>query len=416
MITLTKPQYESGYDMHFVATTLRSDQEDRNWRVFIGVPDKFSYMLSTRQDTFLPLALMLSLVRGEPLDLSVIEVDPLFLRNVKSAIAHHASWRKNLKFNAPVNISEAKENPQIKKEAAAFFSGGIDSLFTLVRHSESRSASIGAVIPCDLSYALHVFHRDHMAAASKIEAESRVLKTAAQNLGIQFVPVLSNIMVFDRVWWDAYVPVGHGAALSTIMHALSNGFGHGIIGSSHSYGTLIPWGSSPITDPLYSSSSLEIIHDGSTYTRVEKTKAISESKAALQSINVCDHMVENEGYVNCSKCQKCLRTMITVDLLNKGSEAACPSFDWSEYTADKFGALLLKNKSEMSFAYEIKDAAYGIRPDIVAAVDQAIRRSRRFAPLSKVENLVKSTQFARSNRKALQKARHGFYKLIGVNR
>ena len=416
MLTLAKPQCETAHGMHFTSTILRSDIQNQNWKVYVGVPDQFSYMLSERQDVFLPIGLMLSLVRGEQLDLSDIEVDPFFFRNVKSAIAHHASWRQKLKFIAPVNVSELKEPSRSGEEAAVFFSGGIDSLFSLVRHSKGRNALPGAAVPRDISYAFHVFHRIDPAAAASISAESRILKTASENLGAQFVPVISNMMMFDRKWWDAYVPVGHGAALATVMHTLSNRLGYGIIASSHTYGKLIPWGSSPITDPLYSSSSLKIIHDGSTYTRVEKTKVISESDAALRSINVCDHMIPNEGYVNCSRCQKCLRTMITLDLMGKANNASCPSFDWSDYHPQKFGELFLKNDSELGFAYEIKAAAEGIRPDIIAAVDKAVSRSRKLAPLSKIEAMVKSSKFAQKNRESLRQARRHFYKMIGVSR
>jgi hypothetical protein len=397
------------------SAALRSDRDQRRWRVFAGVPEAFGDLLTTRGDLFLPLVMILSLVRKERVDLSAIKVDPVFLRNVFAAIKFMQTWRPKLAALKPANIVIDNRPRKKMQRAAALYSGGVDSLFSLVRHSQGRSKDAGAAIDRDLDYALHVYHGPEPVALDEIERNSADVKRGAERLNVAFIPIFTNMMTFDQDLCDVWGALGHGAGLASVIHLLGGGVGCGLIASSHTYGKLVfPWGSSPVLDPLYSSSDVQIVHDGSTYTRVEKTDAIAQSSDALASINVCDNLVADVGYVNCSACQKCLRTMVTLDLLGKAGPKACSSFDWSRYRPENFGEVFLRSDSEATFAQEIVEASDGVRPDIKAAAERALRRSRMLSPLAKFENTVKRSRFARHRRRALQQMQHGLYQTIGV--
>lgn len=101
-----------------------------------------------------------------------------------------------------------------------------------------------------------------------------------------------------------------GTALAST--ALLLGFGTVYIPASYSYSQLFPLGSHPLLDPLWSDEAVRIIHDGCESTRTQKIKKISENKYALEHLQVCF----DQALGNCGKCEKCIRTYITLKLLN----------------------------------------------------------------------------------------------------
>ena len=101
-----------------------------------------------------------------------------------------------------------------------------------------------------------------------------------------------------------------GSALASV--ALLLGFPRVYVPSAYSYNQLIPLGSHPLTDPLYSNEYVEIIHDGAEVRRVDKIIKIAECESALANLTVCLDAMN----VNCGKCSKCIRTMNPLKLLH----------------------------------------------------------------------------------------------------
>src|SRR5262249_20650425 len=161
-------------------------------------------------------------------------------------------------------------------------------------------------------------------------------------------------------------------------HLLSKGISTILIGSTFPYGETVPHGSHPMIDGLFSSMLLDVEHDGAHFNRLEKTLYVARSPEAMEVLRVCTRNL-NESEINCSRCQKCLRTMLTLDLAGvTGSKA--PTFDWSDYTPDKFGNIFLRSASIRNFAMEVLEAATTLnRQDIVEPIQKALRRSSYFA-------------------------------------
>jgi hypothetical protein len=299
---------------------------------------------------------------------------------------------------------------------ASFFSGGIDSLFTLTRHSEKFRRDATRLREDDIQLALHVFHTGQLNQIRRNAVAEAVLGKGAASLGASLVPVFSNIMSFDDEWTQNYARVTHGSGLASIARLVSANLSACLIASSHTYGQLHPWGSSPVVDPLFSGRDLAILHDGSVFTRFEKTEYITMSPEALSALNVCDRLIEERGYVNCSKCQKCLRTMTALDLCGVTGDAA-PAFDWTDYTPESFGQIYFKNWSERSFAEELADAAQlRGRDNIARAIRSAVRRSGVLSPLASVEDQVRHLPSARKGKRLLLKLRAGAYHAVGLRR
>jgi hypothetical protein len=114
----------------------------------------------------------------------------------------------------------------------------------------------------------------------------------------------------------------HGAALASIALALGERFTEANIASTYDWEHLMPWGSHPKLDPLWSNGKVLLSHDGCEATRLDKTRLVSEHLIALETLRVC---YENpDSLYNCGKCRKCLRTM--VELQRCGALERCQTF------------------------------------------------------------------------------------------
>lgn len=100
------------------------------------------------------------------------------------------------------------------------------------------------------------------------------------------------------------------------MHA-SAGLRYGeAIEYAHSYKDVdIGAYSDPMLLPLLSTESTELVSDGLSHDRVEKTTQIMEYEPVYRYLNVC--VSGDDTHENCSTCSKCCRTLMTLNSLEK---------------------------------------------------------------------------------------------------
>ncbi len=199
----------------------------------------------------------------------------------------------------------------VPRGVACFFSGGVDSFYSLLTHREEISHII-FVHGFDVAL-------DNEALRLKV---TRAIRQVAHELGTPLIEVTTNLRTFS----DRYAPwdyTYHGAALSSVAHLLATRFRKVYIAASVAYSGLFPWGSHPLLDPLWSSEDLEIVHDGCEATRLEKVLAIAKCETAVKWLRVC--WENRDGQYNCGRCQKCLRTMASLRLA--GVLPRCATFE-----------------------------------------------------------------------------------------
>ena len=139
---------------------------------------------------------------------------------------------------------------------------------------------------------------------SAVERNSRFV----QSFGKTLIPVEHNHYAFG-FRYNLCGSLTQGSVLASV--GLLLGFPRVYVPSSVFYRELFLMGSHPLTDPLWSNESVEIIHDGCEAKRTDKLRKICEHKSALANLRVC----WKDMNTNCGKCLKCLRTMIPLKLL-----------------------------------------------------------------------------------------------------
>lgn len=105
--------------------------------------------------------------------------------------------------------------------------------------------------------------------------------------------------------------------------------------------------------PLIRTENLELIVDGCQYRRTEKTENISGWEVANKYLNVCIH---SEDGTNCSRCSKCMRTLIPLDAMGKLDKFS-RVFDFEVYRKHvHYNKCFFKaNERKIGFAKDIID-------------------------------------------------------------
>jgi hypothetical protein len=306
-----------------------------------------------RVDPFVPAALMAAMAADEPL-----EIDPASRVSSRLLLgATHAqevlnSWNPALK-KVPIR-AEAAPVSQRAEGAAAFFSGGVDSLYTVLKH--------GSDIPhLILVHGLEITIDNESLFDQVLGATRRF----AADTNREVVPIHTNLRsLADTHRLNNYL--FHGAILAGA--ALVVGFGRTYIPAGRTYADLRPGGTHPLLDPLWSTEVVEVVEDGLERRRSEKIAALAKSEAALRVLRVC---LENSSLYNCGRCEKCLRTMITLRLLG----ARAPSFP-SPLSARAIAGIELNDES-IAFLLDNLDLAEVVGEiEIARALRAALRRYR----------------------------------------
>src|SRR5690606_29425499 len=146
-----------------------------------------------------------------------------------------------------------------------------------------------------------------------------------------------------------------------------------LIPSTHPYRDILPWGSSPLTDHLWSTEQVRIVHDGAEATRVEKlTELLVHEPLAMQHLRVCT--MNDGGLENCGRCNKCIRTMLTLELV--GRLASDPSFP-STLPRDYARRINHADENDVSFVREYLELARRVAADrrTIVVLERLIRHA-----------------------------------------
>src|SRR6185436_13064183 len=164
--------------------------------------------------------------------------------------------------------------------AGLFFSCGVDSFYSLLKDLDAP-ADAERVTHLITMYGFDIRTRNRPLFDMLADRAARV----AAETGRRLVTVETNTrQLFDSiVGWDFY----HGAVLASTALALGGRLRRCAIPSTHAYSELLPWGSDPLLDPLWSTASLSIIHDGCEAKRTEKLKQLAQWPLALEHLRVC---------------------------------------------------------------------------------------------------------------------------------
>lgn len=255
-------------------------------------------------DAGLILGLLPAMIEGEDLEVQGAVSARLVaaLPRIQRFLCAARPRMREVRVAADARPSDAPEG----RGAAAFFSGGADSMHTAVTKADALDALVfvhGFDIP------LHRAEQRRMVSAR--------LREAAAALGKPLVEVETDARDFTDgyVGWVLY----HGAFLAATASALSGRFRRFLYPPTDRPSGGKEFGSHPELDPLWSTEAVELEHDGAGTLRIQRLAGLARNPVFNAHLRLCYKTADGE--YNCGRCQKCRRTRMYLRAL--GAEGLC---------------------------------------------------------------------------------------------
>ena len=276
-------------------------------------------LVSGEADAFVPALLLPAMAAGEPLELTP-PVSPRLLASLPRLQAIFSSWfphYRRIEVVAHPRDLAARADPDARSigarvgtgarvDVGAFFSGGVDSFYTLlksVRGLPREDPPISHVL------FFHGLETTLEARRGGDASEARVRRVASE-AGLACVVGETNLRTCFPLLWGEYC----GAGLAAAAHSLGGRLSHVLIPSTDAYADALPWGSHPLVDPLWSTERTAIVSDGAETVRSDKlVQLVANDPLAQKHLRVC--VLNDGGDFNCGRCTKCVRTMVALHAL-----------------------------------------------------------------------------------------------------
>ena len=267
---------------------------------------------------------------------------------------------------------------------------GVDSFSAILRHLDSNCPE-GYRITHLTNFNIGAYGNDFdKSHASYIKALESV-EEFAKNENIPLVLIESNIGKFFKDltfnWSGPVRTMSTALAMQKLFHRYYYASGHS---NADLEITDIMGHFASLVIPMLSTENIEFIVADQDRSRIDKTVAIAENPLVQKYLHVClrEIRANNQGkeylrdikFRNCSRCDKCLRTLITLDILG---------------VVEKFG-----NIFDLEYFYSIHDS---IIEDIVINKDNNLFKNeiyklmieRNYKIPSRVLRKIKLKQFLR---------------------
>ena len=246
------------------------------------------------------------------------KVSPRLLDSLETLRAIWCRWRPNTYHRIDISVQEECEIETTSGQRPALFafSGGIDASFSLFRHLNGAAGrntyKPGAglfVHGMDIPLNREDFFQKATERSERILADTNV----------PLIRMRTNSRILDMDWEHSF-----GLQLAACFLTLQRDFSYGVCGSSEPYEiAIIPWGSTPLTDPLPSTSAIQMIHDGAAFDRTEKVDWLARNTSVTADLRVC--WAGDDLSTNCGECEKCLRTMLNFWAMRHDIPTAFPT-------------------------------------------------------------------------------------------
>lgn len=352
---------------HVRLTGLVTDAGTGDGPIWIDVPEPLDAEAPDRLDAWLLWLLPHAFATQQELVLDG-PVDRALLQNASRLMDIWSGWRPDKRpISVRAELADASATGQTQPtRTGLFFTAGADSFFTLLHHDAAVSAEpMSARRPVDdliyvWGFDIPLKHRQ------ALEEKHATLVRIAEHTQRTLVPLMTNLRETGiRQPWG---PVMHGPALGGVGLLLGNRWTTVLL-STWDQGDPGPWGSTAITDPLFSTSVTQTEPYGVGYSRFDKIAYIARHEIALDTLHVC---WQDQSHANCGQCEKCLRTLIALDLLGVRGRAA--SFPTSPLDLGRLAEVWRHGPQLVGMYEDLKSRASSIgRTDVVAAIDACLR-------------------------------------------
>ena len=343
-LRIETPLDVEGDQIEFGATLVDADQPAQ--RIWFRFPRSIASLLTRRADPFVIATAVHALHRFRRLHIHGVVSDGL-LANLTAfhgafAAFHHLPAGASVEYTATTIAEPA--GPARRSMGISAFSGGVDSCFSVYAHTSLSSLEpkrrTGAAL---MMHGFDIPLDQNDTFASSVARSKRLTDDA----GLRLFTGVTNLRMLSVPWEQTFA-----AAVAGSLSFFQPAYTFGLVPSCQEWTQVrLDNGSNPLTDPLLSSGSFQIVHDGTSFGRIEKLRHLARWPAALRNMRVCWQGDQLDR--NCCRCEKCLRTMLMLDVCGKLPVEAFPL----PIEVGAVAALSLKSQGALDeFAYVLREA------------------------------------------------------------
>ena len=336
--------------------------------LFYAVPKEFDSMICrSNADAFFIAFIQLAAFLNEDMIIEERPVSEKLKENVEKKLL--PAFAKMHCGNTQIRVcADTTSVTAGGKSGATGISLGVDCFYTLLSETPEKISYCLSITDCPDQESLpdDILQRDP-------NFENR--REVSSKLGKKMIPILTNVRSFSwnmaRLAFEQVHTFAHLSAALVLMNGIreyyySTGYSDDIgkldfADSSH-YDCLI---SDVIDYP-----SFKMYTSGGESTRLQKTERIAKNKIVQRYLDVCFHnpaIQNNTDFVNCTKCSKCLRTAISLEMLGELDNYAAV-FDLELYRKNRaknwgemcYRSLIMKDDFSVDILHKAKEMNYDI--------------------------------------------------------
>jgi hypothetical protein len=255
-------------------------------------------VLTPNLEAYIALALLPSMVKGGGELYTEGEVCEQLIPNLEVIQNVYSSWNTEFKHLELGGVTPVQKQMAQNGRVGAFFSGGVDSFYTLIKNQEDIT---------DLIF-VHGWGFNYQNSTAHDKLSDSIRQTAAY-FGKNLIEIESNFR--DLLDPHIYYPKwGWTISLAIIGNLLYPYLKRLYYSANMDYKILTPTGS--LLSPLWYTGRVEFITDGLAISRFDKVASIANHDIVLNNLHVC-HKTPKRA-LNCGRCEKCLRTMVSLEV------------------------------------------------------------------------------------------------------
>ena len=324
MITIKKPYIEIRNKCYYLISEISCNSKNINKEIWYRTTEEYAdYLVDEVADAFILPMLLVALKNQEDIKVEAPISEKLYY-NIKNNILYTLSIP--LHVNHKINVDcEGYATPSFQPTAVGCgCSLGVDSFSAMIRHMSND---------CPKSFRItHLTNFNVGAYGNDFEKSEQFYHDALPDVrkyalekGLPLVLLESNFgLFFEGVNLNWCGPVRTMSAVLSLQKLFKRYY---YASSCANKDLIFGMGMSDFAAlllPMISTDNTEIIVADQDKTRIEKTLAIVDNPDAQHYLDVCWKRIKaNRGitqylqypYKNCTRCSKCQRTLLTIDIL-----------------------------------------------------------------------------------------------------
>jgi hypothetical protein len=243
----------------------------------------------------------------------------------------------------PISIVAKRLTTKVHGGKGVFtgFSAGVDSFATILTHAQGVSEEYRVTHLLFNNVGSHGQSKNDQSVF-----EERLARLRTRAMGLPLLPVSSNLDQVMRSKFERTHTIRNCAtallfqnACAKFLYSSAVHYRDAFIGETEYMGY-----ADAVGVALLSTETTQCISAGGQYTRFEKTALIAQEPATFEALDVC--VQPKPGVLNCSSCWKCLRTELTLEMVD-ALDNYRNAFNMQEYRKVRslFIAIVLKKSS-----------------------------------------------------------------------